>query len=328
MVSGRSLNIVYFGTPEFAVPTLRRLYESTHHVLAVVSQPDRPRGRGHRLAPTPTKQLAAEHDTPVLQPERLKDETFLRAMADLSPDLGVVAAYGRLLPEALLQIPRFGMINVHASLLPRWRGAAPVHRAVIAGDADTGVTIMRVVKELDAGAMFATIRRPIGPDETSEEVERDLADRGGALLVDVVDQIAEGRAHETPQDESQVTHASKITKAEGAVDWSLPAERLHNLVRGLQPWPLVSARLAGTRVLIHRTALTSAVTPDKPGVIVRAEGDRLEVATGNGRVLRVLVIQPEGRRAMTARDFLAGRHVIPGTSLEREPVSPKRSEGG
>jgi methionyl-tRNA formyltransferase len=317
MVTGRPLNIVYFGTPEFAVPTLRQLYNSRHRVVAVVSQPDRPRGRGHRLAPTPTKELASEHGTPVLQPERLKDDGFQRAIADLSPDLGVVAAYGRLLPESLLQIPRYGMINVHASLLPRWRGAAPVHRAVIAGDTETGITIMRVVKELDAGAMFATIRRAIGPDETSEDVERDLAERGGPLLVDVVDQIADGRAHETPQDESKVTHAAKIAKAEGAVDWSLPAERLHNLVRGLQPWPLVSAGLAGTRVLIHRTALTSAVTPDKPGVIVRAEGDRLDVATGDGRVLRLLVIQPEGRRAMTARDFLAGRHVVPGTSLER-----------
>jgi methionyl-tRNA formyltransferase len=317
MVAVRPLNIVYFGTPEFAVPTLRRLYDSQHHVVAVVSQPDRPRGRGHRLAPTPTKQIAAEHGTLVLQPERLKDDAFLQSIRDLSPDLGVVAAYGRLLPESLLQIPRFGMINVHGSLLPRWRGAAPVHRAVIAGDTETGVTIMRVIKELDAGAMFATVRRAIGPDETSEDVERDLAERGGALLVDVVDQIAEGRAHETPQDESKVTHAAKISKAEGAVDWALPAERLHNLVRGLQPWPLVSARLGGTRVLIHRTAVTTAVTPDKPGVIVRAEGDRFEVATGNGHVLRLLVIQPEGRRAMTARDFLAGRHVVPGTSLER-----------
>jgi methionyl-tRNA formyltransferase len=317
MVTSRPLNIVYFGTPEFALPTLRRLYDSHHRIVSVVSQPDRPRGRGHRLAPTPTKELASEHGTPVLQPERLKDDAFLRAIGDLSPDLGVVAAYGRLLPESLLQIPRFGMINVHASLLPRWRGAAPVHRAVIAGDAETGVTIMRVVKELDAGAMFATVRRAIGPDETSEDVERDLAERGGALLVEVVDQIAEGRARETPQDESKVTHAAKIAKPEGAVDWSLPAERLHNLVRGLQPWPLVSARLAGTRILIHRTALTSALTPDKPGVIVRAEGDRLEVATGGGHVLRLLVIQPEGRRAMTARDFLAGRYVVPGTSLER-----------
>lgn len=328
MVSERSLRIVYFGTPEFAVPSLRHLLDSKHAVVALVSQPDRPRGRGHHLAPTATKALALTRHVPVLQPERLRDEGFLQSIADLNVDLGVVAAYGKLLPESLLQIPRLGMINVHASLLPRWRGAAPVHRAVIAGDDETGVTIMRVVKALDAGAMFEKITRRIGPDDTSVDVERDLAERGGELLVQVVDRLAEGTAKETAQDESLVTYASKITKAEGAVDWALPAERLHNLVRGLQPWPLVSARLGDTRILIHRTEVTSAVTPDKPGTILRAEADRFEVAAGDGRVLKLLVVQPEGKRAMTAREFLAGRHVAPGARLERDSVPPKRSEDG
>jgi methionyl-tRNA formyltransferase len=176
---------------------------------------------------------------------------------------------------------------------------------------------MRVVKELDAGAMFATVRRPIGADDTSVEVERDLAVSGGTLLREVVHQIAAGTAVETPQDASQATYAAKITKEEGRVDWSLPAERLHNLVRGLQPWPLVSARLNDARVLVHRTALTTAITPDRPGTIVRAEGDRLEIAAGDGRVLRVLTLQPEGRRAMSAREFLAGRAIAPGARLER-----------
>jgi len=317
MVDGRPLRIVYFGTPEFAVPTLRTLLDSRHDVVALVSQPDRPRGRGHRLAPTPTKEVALSRGVAVLQPDRLRDESFLRAISDLRPDLGVVAAYGRLLPDALLAIPSLGLINVHASLLPKWRGAAPVHRAVIAGDRETGVTIMRIVKELDAGAMFAITRRPIDPDETSADVERDLGERGAPLLLEVVDQIAAGEAQETPQDASQATYAPKITKAEGAVDWGLPADRLHNLVRGLQPWPLVSGRIRGTRVLIHRTGLTTAVTPDKPGTILRADGDRLDVAAGDGRVLRVLVVQPEGRRAMTAREFLAGHHLVAGMMIER-----------
>jgi methionyl-tRNA formyltransferase len=317
MVDVRSLRIVYFGTPEFAIPTLRRLLDSPHPVVALVSQPDRPRGRGHRLTPTPTKELAVSRGVPVLQPERLRDDGFLQAVAQLKPDLGVVAAYGKLLPDALIAIPPLGMINVHASLLPKWRGAAPVHRAVIAGDTETGITIMRIVKELDAGDMFATTRRAIGPDETSTEVEQDLGERGADLLLDVVDQLAAGRARETPQDASKATYAPKITKPEGAVDWSLPAERLHNLVRGLQPWPLVSARLRGTRLLIHRTALTTAVTPDRPGTIVRAEGDRFEVAAGDGRVLRLMLVQPEGRRAMNARDFLAGHHITAGARLER-----------
>jgi len=257
------------------------------------------------------------HSIEVLQPERLRDEAFMERMTSLAPDVGVVAAYGKLLPESLLQIPRLGMINVHASLLPRWRGAAPVHRAVIAGDDITGVTIMRVVKELDAGAAFKAIKRVITPDDTSVEVERDLAEMGAGVLVEVLDAMAAGRATETPQDESLVTYAAKITKAEGAVDWGLPAERIHNLVRGLQPWPLVSGRIAGTRVLLHRTELTPAVSPDRPGTIVRAEPDRFEIAAGDGHVLRIKMIQPEGRRVMSAREFLAGRHVPPGARIER-----------
>lgn len=313
------LRIVYFGTPEFAVPTLRALLDpsSGHDVVAVVSQPDRPKGRGHHLAPTPTKEVAVAHSVPVLQPDRLKDETFLSQIAALTPHLGVVAAYGKILPEALLQIPIFGMVNVHASLLPRWRGAAPVHRAVIAGDQETGVTIMRVVKALDAGATFKMAGRAIGPDETSVEVEHDLAEMGARLLLEVLADIAAGRAVETPQDESAVTYADKITKAEGAVVWTLSAERIHNLVRGLQPWPLVSCRIAGIRVLLHRTALTSAVSPDPPGTIVRADADRFEVVAGDGRVLRLVALQPEGRRAMSSREFLAGRHVLPGTRVEQ-----------
>jgi methionyl-tRNA formyltransferase len=318
MVNARPLRIVYFGTPEFAVPTLRRLIESHHRVVALVSQPDRPRGRGKRVLPTPTKELAAGDGITTLQPEeRLGSAAFLDQISALEPDLGVVAAFGRILPDSLLAIPKQGMINVHASLLPRWRGAAPVHRAVIAGDAETGVTIMRVVKELDAGPMLATVRRPIGPDETSVDVEAALAEAGAALLMDVIDRMAQGGVIETPQDESLATYAAKITKPEGAVDWALTAKRLHNLVRGLQPWPLVSGRIAGARVLIHRTTLPSGVTADAPGTILRAEGDRLEVATGEGGVLRLLVVQAEGRRAMSAREFLAGRHIVPGMKIER-----------
>lgn len=317
MVTSGPLRIVYFGTPDFAVPTFRRLLDAGEDIVALVSQPDRPRGRGHHLAPTPTKEVAMARGVPVLQPDRLRDEAFLLQIRDLQPHLGVVAAYGKLLPDELLQIPTFGMINVHASLLPRWRGAAPVHRAVIAGDRETGVTIMRVIKELDAGAMFVTASRRIGPDETSVEVERDLAELGSRLLVHVVRQIASGSATETPQDASKATLAPKITKAEGAIEWSLPAEGIHNLVRGLQPWPLVSARIAKQRILIHRTEVTTALSPDKPGTVVRAEGDRFEVAAGDGHVVKLLAVQPEGRRVMTAREFLAGRSIPPGLRMER-----------
>jgi methionyl-tRNA formyltransferase len=311
------LRIVYFGTPQFAVPPLARLLSSDHRVVQVVSQPDKPKGRGHRLVPTPVKETALAAGVPVSQPDRLRDDEFLRSMSALEPDLGVVAAYGKLLPEALLQIPRLGMINVHGSILPRWRGAAPVHRAVIAGDSETGITIMRVVKELDAGAMLAIRRRPIGPDETSVEVEHDLARIGADLLVETVDALAMGSVTETPQPEEGITYASKLTKEESAVSWTEPALRIHNLVRGLQPWPLVAARLAGVRVLVHRTALTDDVSDAPGGTIVQASGDTLAVAAGDGRVLRIVSLQPEGRRVMSARDFLASRRIEPG-----EPVLP------
>ena len=315
MVTAPALRIVYFGTPAFAVPTLAALVASRHRVAAVVSQPDRPKGRGHHMVPTATKQLAVAHGIPVWQPERLRDEGFLRQVNELKPDLGVVAAYGKLLPDALLQIPRLGMINVHGSVLPRWRGAAPVHRAVIEGDAETGVTIMRVVKELDAGAMFVIGRRPIGADETSVEVERALADLGAGLAVRTVDALSEGTAVEIPQPQAGITYASKLSKAESAVAWTEPARRLHDLVRGLQPWPLVAARLADARVLIHRTALTDEVSTAAPGTVARAEGDHLGVVAGDGRILRIVELQPEGRRVMGARDFLASRRIAPGTVI-------------
>ena len=312
----KALRLIYFGTPDFAVPSLRKLLASSHPVLSVVSQPDRPRGRGQHASPTATKAAALEHGIPVLQPEKIRTDEFLDAVRMLQPDLGVVAAYGKILPEALLQIPRLGMINVHGSLLPRWRGAAPVHRAVIAGDTLTGVTIMRVVKELDAGAMFATVTRPIGPDDTSVEVEKDLAEMGGDLLVRVVDEIAAGTAIETPQPAEGVTYASKIVKTEGLADWSLSAMQLHNLVRGLQPWPLVSAHLGATRCLIHRTSVLSETTSVEGGTVLRASRDELDVAAGDGGVLRLLALQPEGRRVMTTREFLASRRIEPGSRLE------------
>ena len=315
MVENVALRVVYFGTPAFAVPSLRALIGSRHEVVALVSQPDRPKGRGRHVAPTPTKEVALEAGIPVLQPTRLRDEAFLAAMAGYGADLGVVAAYGRILPDALLAIPRLGLINVHASLLPKYRGAAPIHRAVIAGDEITGVTIMRVVSELDAGPMLATSPRTIGLDETSVDVERDLAEIGAAALLDVVERLAAGPIEEVPQDPDRATYAPKLEKAEGPIDWSLSARVIHNRVRGLQPWPMASTTIHGLRCLIHRTALTGRGTDASPGTIVEAGGDTLAIAAGDASVLEVIVIQPEGRRAMSAREFLSGRALRPGISV-------------
>ena len=309
------LRLAYFGTPEFAVPGLEALIASRHEVVVLVSQPDRPRGRGQRLQPTPTKIVAEAAGIPVLQPTRVKDEAFLDALRAFDLDLGVVAAYGRIIPDAVLALPRLGLINIHASLLPAWRGAAPVHRAVINGDRETGVTIMRVVTELDAGPTFAEARRAIGPDETTPEVERALARLGADLAVGVVDALAAGAASERPQDHGRATYAHKIERHEGAIDWTQTAQRIHDLVRGLQPWPLVSATIGGVRCLIHRTQVTNEATEAIPGTIGEASGGVLAVACGDRRLLRILELQPEGKRPMSARDFLAGRRVEPGAPL-------------
>ena len=310
MVGG--LRLVYFGTPAFAVPSLDALLRaSPHTVVGVVTQPDRPRGRGHKTSDAPVKARALEAGLPLLQPERMKDPAFLDTLAAWNADLGVVAAYGRILTDAILAIPRLGLINVHGSLLPRYRGAAPVHRAVIAGDTSTGITIMRVVKALDAGPMLATGHRAIGPDETSEEVERALAILGSQLLAGAVDQIARGTAQDTPQDEAAVTYAHKITKEDGVVDWSWRAARVHNLIRGLHPWPHAFSFLAGKRFILRRSLVEPATTNEQPGTILEADGDRLLIATGDGP-LRIVEIQAEGKRPMTAREFLAGHRLTAG----------------
>jgi methionyl-tRNA formyltransferase len=316
MVIHAPLRIVFFGTPEFAVPTLSALLASRHPVVGVVTQPDRPRGRGHHVTASPVKVLALQNALPLLQPERMKDEGFLRALRELDADLGVVAAYGRILTDAILASPRLGMINVHASLLPRWRGAAPVHRAILAGDGETGVTIMRVVRELDAGPMLSSIRVPIGPDQTTGQLEPVLAECGASLLVDAVNRLAEGPVAEEPQSAAGVTYADRITKDDAPVFWWRPAGELHNQVRALNPWPLASTSLEGSRLLVVETEIGTDAAPAGalPGAVLAAQGDRFVVAAGHG-TLRLKTVKPEGRRAMAAREFLAGHRVAPGTVL-------------
>jgi methionyl-tRNA formyltransferase len=308
---GDPLRVVFFGTPDFAVPSLAALLRSRHTVVGVVTQPDRPRGRGQKTTDAPVKVLAVSAGVPVLQPARLKDAAFLETLTAMHTDVGVVAAYGKMLTSEVLAVPRLGFVNVHASLLPRYRGAAPVHRAVIAGERQTGVTIMRVVQALDAGPMLAHAPRPIGPDETSEDVERDLARLGAGLLVITLDDLAAGSGHEVAQDDSRATYARKLSKEDGAVDWQWPAERIHNLVRGLHPWPHAFTFLDGRRLILRRTRWSAEPAPAAAGTIVEASGDRLAVATGSG-ILEVVEIQPEGRRTMTVREFLAGHPLAPG----------------
>jgi methionyl-tRNA formyltransferase len=317
MVDAPSLRVAYFGTPDFAVPTLDALLASHHRVVAVVTQPDRPRGRGQKMTPSPVKARAMAARVPILQPAKLKDAAFVDAFTALRSDLGVVAAYGRILPAALIATPRLGMVNVHASLLPRYRGAAPIHRAIIAGETTTGVTIMRVVEALDAGPTIAAREHAIGPDDTSQEVERSLAGIGAELLASVVDRLATGQATEVPQDDRLATYANRLTREDGLIDWRLPAAAIHNLVRGLVPWPHAHSFLDGVRfIILQSRALGSGGAHPGPGTIVKASGDDLVIAAGDG-FLQVLGIQPEGRRGLTAREFLAGHAARVGSMFGR-----------
>jgi methionyl-tRNA formyltransferase len=251
------------------------------------------------------KTIAAAAGVPILQPARLRDAAFLEKLMALRADLGVVAAYGKILTDQVLKTSKYGFVNVHASLLPRYRGAAPVHRAVIAGERETGVTIMRIVQALDAGPMLADAHRPIAPDETSDEVERDLARLGAALLVATLDDMMAGRVQDIPQDDSLATYAHKLQKDEGRIDWRWPAERLHNLIRGLHPWPHAFTFLGNRRFIVRRSRWSEQSSPEAPGTVVEAAGDRLSVATGSG-ILEITEIQAEGKRPMTSREFLAG----------------------
>jgi methionyl-tRNA formyltransferase len=317
------LRLLFFGTPEFAAASLDALIASVHAVVGVVTQPDRPSGRGHQVVPSPVKRLASAHAVPVWQPTRLKDEAFLDELRALAPDLGVVAAYGRILPEVVLALPRLGLVNVHASLLPAWRGASPVHRAVMAGDHETGVTIMRVVEELDAGPILASVRCPIGADDTSTDVERRLAGLGASLLLTTIDALERGGLQEVDQDHTRATFAPRLAKEEGSVDWSLPARVIRNRIRGLQPWPLASTWLGDARLILLAAQVVDAPpTADAPSGTIVETRPRLVVACGAGTGLELTQVQPAGRRVMTAREFVAGHRLGTGARLGRAVAAP------
>jgi methionyl-tRNA formyltransferase len=311
------LRVLFFGTPAFAVPSLEALVDAGHQIVGVVTQPDRPRGRGYRVVPEAVKIAALARRFEVLQPTRLKAPELLAELRDLSPDLGVVAAYGRILPAELLAIPRLGLLNVHASLLPRWRGAAPVHRAIMAGDAVSGVTIMRVVQALDAGPMLDRAAVAIDPHETSAELESRLAVLGAARLRETIARLP---VEEEPQDEALVTYAPRLERRESAISFAVPAIDLHNQIRGLHPWPLASAILGERRLVLRRSQPAStAPSGDLPGTIVAVERDALVVAALPGTI-RITEVQLEGRPASTVAAFLNGHRVLAGEQLRQLPI--------
>jgi methionyl-tRNA formyltransferase len=331
-----SARIVFMGSPDFALPVLRRLLESEHEVVAVYTQPDRPAGRGRALQASPAKTLALAHDVPVFQPPRVSAPDSLEELARLAPDLIVIAAYGQILKQPVLDMPRRGVLNVHASLLPRHRGAAPVTAAILAGDEEAGVTIMQTELALDAGPILAQRRVPISPHDTAGTLTERLAEEGADLLVEVLPAWLEGSLSPTPQDASRATYAPTLRKEDGRVDWGLPAEDIWRRVRAFTPWPGAFTYLDGQPLrlldtwplavgdegqpadLPARQAGTVVpcppweAVPNQAGLPVRQAG--FAIVTGRG-LLAIVRLQLAGRRALPATDFLRGQRGLMGKRL-------------
>ena len=304
------MRILFMGTPDFAVASLEALVEAGHEICGVFSQPDKPVGRRQSvLQPTPVKVCALSYNIPVFQPLKLRDGSALATIEELKPELIVVAAYGRILPDEILNYPAKGCINVHSSLLPKYRGAAPINWAILNGDAETGVTIMHMATELDAGDIISQEATPIDDHETAEELYLRLAKLGGELLVRTVAQIEAGTAGRTPQDDSKMTLAPMLSKALSPMDWDRTAWELHNQVRGLIPWPAAITQLSGVRCKIFSTAVLEEKTDKAPGNILEAGKDGILVACGGGTVLRIDQLQADGGKRMGAADYLRGHSI-------------------
>lgn len=301
-----SLNIVFAGTPEFAAEHLKALLSSNHKVVAVYTQPDRPAGRGRKLTPSPVKTVAVDAGLPVYQPSSLKSADAQTELAAIGADILVVVAYGLLLPQAVLDTPRLGCINVHASLLPRWRGAAPIHRALLAGDARTGVTIMQMDIGLDTGAMLLKAECAIEPTDTSAVLHDRLIELGRPALIEALDGLDAGTLSGEPQDDALATYATKLSKAEGELDWHRPAVELDRQIRGLTPWPGSYTRWNGDTLKVQQACLLDDTHSSQPGQIVAISDAGLDVACGDG-VLRLERIQLPGKKAMTVADVLRSR---------------------
>jgi methionyl-tRNA formyltransferase len=307
------MRVVFMGSPEFALPSLRRLIESEHEIVGVFTQPDRPVGRGRKLSPPPVKQLALEHDLPVFQPSISKLES-VEQMRALAPDVGVIAAYGQILKQPVLDVPRLGVLNVHASLLPRWRGAAPVTAAILAGDDFSGATIMLVRLALDAGPMLASTRVRIEPEDTAGTLTAKIAEAGAELLLDVLPQWAAGSIDAVEQDDAQSTYAPMIEKTDALIRWERDgAETIARQVRAYNPWPMAWSYLDGEPLRIVEARIVESRSDDPPGTIVGTDGG-IGVVTGDGD-LGVVRVQPAGRGVMSATEFVRGRRDVVGKRL-------------
>jgi len=303
------MRILFMGTPSFAVPSLKALVEAGHEICGVFSQPDKPKNRGMKLFPTPVKEYALSENLPVFQPVKLRDGTALAKIREWEPELIVVAAYGRILPDDILDYPSKGCINVHSSLLPKYRGAAPINWAILNGEEETGVTIMHMASELDAGDIILQRAIPVGQDETAEELTARLADLGAALLLEAVAQIENGTAVRVQQEHEKHTLAPMLSKELSPMDFSRTARELNCQVRGLYPWPAAVTELDGVRCKVLATTVCDETTGKPAGSILQADKHGLKMACGGGTVLKLEQIQPDGKKGMTAAAFLAGHPI-------------------
>lgn len=305
------MRILFMGTPEFAVEQLRRLVETGHEICGVFTQSDKPKNRGMKMTFSPVKEYALSQGLDVYQPTKMRDGSALEIVEKLQPELTVVAAYGRILPEDILAVPPMGSINVHSSILPQYRGAAPINWAILDGCKETGVTIMHMAKELDAGDIICVKKTEILPDENAQELTYRLALLGADALEEAVAQLANGTAARTPQDHSAFTYAPMLSKELSPMDWTKPAQKLHDQVRGLIPWPCASTELGGKKVKIFRTKIGEK-TNAGAGTILTAGKQGLEIACGDGRSLWILEMQAEGGKRMMAADYLRGHPIETG----------------
>ncbi len=302
----KPLRIVFAGTPDFAARHLAALLSSQHQVVAVYTQPDRPAGRGKKLTASPVKNIALEHDIPVYQPASLRNEEAQQELAAIEADIMVVVAYGLLLPQEVLDTPRLGCINVHGSILPRWRGAAPIQRSIWAGDTETGVTIMQMDIGLDTGDMLKVATLPIEASDTSATMYEKLADLGPDALIDCLSDIANGTAVAVKQDDELANYAKKLSKEEALIDWTMDAAVIERCVRAFNPWPMSYFTVAEQNIKVWQAAVEADNQGKAPGTILSADKQGILVATGNG-ALRLLSLQPPGKKAMTAADLLNSR---------------------
>jgi methionyl-tRNA formyltransferase len=311
----KAYNIIFMGTPEFAIPSLKAVHASNHRLSLVITQPDRPKGRGRKVIPPPVKQTAIDLGYKVLQPTSVKKKEFVEVVSRNKPDFLVVVAYGRILPKTILQLPKLGTINLHASLLPKYRGSAPIQWAIINGESVTGVTTMLMDEGMDTGDILLAVEEKISPTDTSATLHDRLAELGANLLIDTLNHYSKGQIRPVPQDHNQASQAPLLKKSDGHIMWDAPAEKISAFIRGMTPWPGAFTFHEGKRFKIFNAISVKADVSQAPGTIIKGFADELRVATSKG-VLSILEIQGASGKRLKIADFLRGYRMPPGTILK------------